>query len=70
MDKVATYGIAALVLGGIAAKVGFFKLLWVGILALKKFIIIGVVAVVAFVKKLFNRNASFPNNSSNNPPTT
>ena len=28
-DKVATYGIAALVAGGIAAKVGLFKGLWV-----------------------------------------
>jgi uncharacterized membrane-anchored protein len=66
VDKVATYGLAALVLGGIAAKVGLFKLLWVGLLALKKFVIIGVVAVVAFFKKLFNRNAS----SQNNPPTS
>jgi uncharacterized membrane-anchored protein len=55
VDKVATYGIAALVAGGIAAKLGLFKLLWVFILAAKKFIIIGAVAVSAWVKKLFNR---------------
>jgi uncharacterized membrane-anchored protein len=52
-DRLATYGLAALVAGGIAAKAGLFKGLLVAILALKKFIIIGVFAVVAFVKKLF-----------------
>lgn len=60
-DKVAAYGIAALVAGGTlaaAAKLGFFKLLWVGILAAKKFIIIAVVAVAAFFKKLFKRGGS------------
>jgi uncharacterized membrane-anchored protein len=58
VDKVATYGLAALVAGGVAAKLGFFKLIWVAILALKKFIIIGVVAVTAWLKKLFGRNKS------------
>jgi uncharacterized membrane-anchored protein len=53
VDKVATYGLAALVAGGIAAKLGFFKLIWVFILAAKKFIIIGFVAVSAWLKKLF-----------------
>jgi uncharacterized membrane-anchored protein len=52
-DKLATYGLAALVAGGIAAKTGLFKGLIVAILALKKFIIIGLVAVSAFIKKLF-----------------
>lgn len=55
VDKVATYGITALVAGGIAAKFGMFKMLWLGLLAAKKFVIIGVIAVAAFVKKLFNR---------------
>lgn len=53
IDKVATYGIAALVAGGVLAKVGFFKLLLVGLLAAKKFIVIGVLAVVAFFRRLF-----------------
>jgi uncharacterized membrane-anchored protein len=57
VDKVATYGIAALVAGGIAAKMGLFKLLLVGLLALKKFIIIGVLAAAAFFKKLFGRSS-------------
>lgn len=34
-DKLAAYGLAALVAGGVATKLGFFKLLWVGILAFK-----------------------------------
>ena len=59
VDKVATFGSAALVAGGlIGAKLGFFKLIWVFILAAKKFIIIGVIAVVGFFKKLFNRKDS------------
>ena len=57
-DKVATYGIAALVAGGIAAKAGFFKLLWVGILAFKKIIIIAVIACAGFLKKFFNRGGA------------
>ena len=59
VDKVAKYGIAALVAGGVlagAAKLGAFKLLWVGLLAAKKFIIIGVLAVVGVFKKFFNRD--------------
>ena len=44
-DKVASYGIAALVAGGVAAKLGLFKGLWVLLLGAKKFVIIGVVAL-------------------------
>ncbi len=55
VDKVAAYGIAALVAGGIAAKLGFFKLLIPALLVAKKFIIVGVIAVWAFVKKFFKR---------------
>jgi uncharacterized membrane-anchored protein len=57
-DKIAEYGLAALVAGtatAAAVKLGLFKGLWVAILAAKKFIIIGVVAVVALVGKLFKR---------------
>ncbi len=59
-DKVAAYGVAALVLGGIAAKAGFFKLLIPAILAAKKFIIIGVVAVASFFKRIFGRGEKVP----------
>jgi uncharacterized membrane-anchored protein len=54
-DKVATYGLATLVAGGVAAKLGFFKGLWVAILAAKKFVIIGIVAVAAWLRKLFGK---------------
>jgi uncharacterized membrane-anchored protein len=59
-DKVAAYGLAALVAGGIAAKAGLFKLLWVGLLAFKKLIIIGFIAVTGFVKKMFGRKQPPP----------
>src|SRR5215472_11564110 len=54
-DKIAEYGLAALVAGtatAAALKLGFFKALWVVILAAKKFIIIGVVAIAAAIRKL------------------
>jgi uncharacterized membrane-anchored protein len=63
VDKVAKYGIATLVAGGAlaaAAKLGLLKGLWVFILAAKKFIIIAVVAVVAFFKRMFKRGGSSP----------
>ena len=56
VDKVAKYGIAGLVAGGLlvaAAKVGLFKALLVGLLAAKKFIIIGALALWGFFKKMF-----------------
>ena len=52
-DKVAAYGLGALVLGGIAAKAGLFKLMIPALLAAKKFVVIGAVAVVGFFKRLF-----------------
>ncbi|HVQ15367.1 MAG TPA: DUF2167 domain-containing protein, partial [Vicinamibacterales bacterium] len=52
-DKAAAYGIAGLVAGATAAKAGFFKLLWVGILAFKKAIFVGLVALGAAIKRLF-----------------
>ena len=58
VDKVATYGLATLVAGGalaVAAKLGLLKGVWIFILAAKKFIIIGALAVAAFFKKLFKR---------------
>jgi len=48
-DKVAEYGLSALVVGGaaaVAAKAGVFKWLW-------KLIVVGGVAAAAFLKKLF-----------------
>jgi uncharacterized membrane-anchored protein len=57
-DKLATYGLAALVAGGVAAKTGLLKGLFVGILALKKFLIIGVIALIAIVKKILGMRSS------------
>ena len=54
-DKVAAYGIAALVAGAIAAKAGLFAKLLVLLLAFKKFAIVGFVAVAAAVRKFFGR---------------
>lgn len=54
-DKVATYGLAGLVAGGLLAKAGFFKVLIAGILAAKKLVIVGFVALVGGIKKLFSK---------------
>jgi len=54
-DKVAAYGIAALVAGAIAAKAGLFAKLFVLLLAFKKFAIVGFVAIAAAVRKFFGR---------------
>jgi uncharacterized membrane-anchored protein len=54
-DKIATYGLAALVAGGIIAKTGLLKVILVGLLAAKKFIIIGFAAVSAWFKKIFKK---------------
>lgn len=54
-DKVAAYGIGALVAGGILAKKGFFAVMAVMLLKFWKFILIGVVAVGAFAGKFGSR---------------
>lgn len=51
-DKVAAYGIGALIAGKVAAKVGFFKLALGFILAGKKFLLLALIPVAALVKKL------------------
>ncbi|HEX7652545.1 MAG TPA: DUF2167 domain-containing protein [Verrucomicrobiae bacterium] len=59
-DKIAKYGIATLIGGGalaFAAKAGLLKGLWLGLLAFKKFIIVGVIAAGAFIRKLFARKS-------------
>lgn len=52
-DKAAEYGIAGLIAGAVAAKAGFFKLLWVGLLAMKKLIVVAVAGAGAAVKRFF-----------------
>jgi len=53
-DKAAAYGIGGLILGATAAKAGFFKLIWVALLASKKLIFAGLVAAGAAIKKLLS----------------
>ncbi len=55
-DKVAAYGLTALVAGGAgvaAAKLGLFGKLWKLLAASAKLVIVGLIAVGAFIKKLF-----------------
>ena len=59
-DKVATYGLAALVAGGVLAKTGFLKVLIAGLIAGKKFVIIGVIAIVAAIRKFFGGKSPRP----------
>jgi uncharacterized membrane-anchored protein len=54
-DKMAAYGMAALIGGYALAKVGIFKGLILAVLALKKFLILGCLLVAAYFKKLFGR---------------
>lgn len=59
-DRYAAYGLAALVAGGVAAKAGLFKGLIVALLAAKKFVIIGLVAIFGFLKNLFRKKERTP----------
>ena len=52
-DKIAAYGIGALVAGAIAAKAGLFAKLLALLLAFKKALIVGFLAVVAGIRKFF-----------------
>lgn len=54
-DKVAEYGLAALVAGGIAAKLGFFGKIFAALLVFKKFVLIGLIAIGGGIMKLFGR---------------
>jgi uncharacterized membrane-anchored protein len=54
-DKLAAYGLGALVAGGVAAKMGLFAKLAALLLAAKKVIIAGVIAIGGFIARLFKR---------------
>ncbi len=54
-DKLAAYGLAALVGGGIAAKTGLLAKLGLMLLALKKFVVLIVLGIGAFFKKIFGK---------------
>jgi len=55
VDKKAAYGVAALVAGGVAAKTGLLKGLWLALLAGKKFFVVGAVAIGGFLWNLIRR---------------
>ena len=54
-DKLAGYGLAALIGGAVAAKAGLFAKLGALLLAGKKFVILGLAGLAALAKKLFGR---------------
>jgi uncharacterized membrane-anchored protein len=54
-DKMAEYGIGALVVGTLAAKTGLFKVLLAGLLAAKKFVIVGIAGLGAWLRKTFKK---------------
>lgn len=57
-DKAAAYGVTGLIAGASAAKAGLFKALWVAILASKKAIVLGFLALVGLVRRFFSRVAT------------
>jgi len=60
-DRIAEYGLGALIVGGAAAaavKTGFWKVLLAGLAASWKFVVAGVVALGAAVRKLFSGKSS------------
>src|SRR4030095_11998300 len=57
-DKVAKYGLAGLIAGGVLVKTGLFKGIFAAILAAKKLVIVGVVALAAAIKKIFGKKES------------
>lgn len=71
MDKVAVYGLGALIAGNVAAKAGLFKVILAAVLAMKKFLILALVALGGFVKKLLGRGtAGGPSSHSIEKPTS
>lgn len=58
-DKKADYSLAGLVLGGVvASKLGLFAKLGAFLVAFKKFVAVGVIGVVVFLKKIFGRKSA------------
>ncbi|HEX7049964.1 MAG TPA: DUF2167 domain-containing protein [Longimicrobiales bacterium] len=60
VDKVAAYGIAGLIVGKVAAKVGLLKLLLGFAIAAKKFVVAGVVGLAAVLAKAFGKKEREP----------
>jgi uncharacterized membrane-anchored protein len=54
-DRMAEYGLGALIAGGVAAKLGLFGKLFALLLAFKKIVIVGLIAIGSFIAKIFGR---------------
>lgn len=54
-DRMAEYGLGALIAGGVASKLGLFGKLFALLVAFKKLIIVGLIAVGGFIAKLFGK---------------
>jgi uncharacterized membrane-anchored protein len=54
-DKVAEYGLGALIAGGVAAKLGLFGKLFALLIAFKKVLLVGLIAIGGAIAKLFGR---------------
>jgi uncharacterized membrane-anchored protein len=55
-DHMAEYGLAGLIAGGVATKLGLFAKLFALLIAFKKFLIIGLFAVVGLFAKFFKKS--------------
>lgn len=55
VDKVAAYGIGALIAGKLASKAGFFAMIGVFLLKAKKLVVVAVLGIAAGARKLFGR---------------
>jgi uncharacterized membrane-anchored protein len=54
-DRMAEYGLGALIAGGVAAKLGLFGKLFALLIAFKKIIIVGLIAVGGYLVKMFGK---------------
>jgi uncharacterized membrane-anchored protein len=54
-DRMAEYGLGALIAAGVGAKLGLFAKLGALLLAFKKFIVIGVIAIGSLIAKIFGK---------------
>lgn len=64
VDKVAAYGIGALIAGKLAVKAGLLKGLVALLIAGKKFVVVAVVAIGAAVRSLFFGNKVKPSSDA------
>jgi uncharacterized membrane-anchored protein len=55
VDNTAAYGLAGLIAGGVLAKAGFFKLALAFLLASKKLLVIGAIALIGGIGTFFKR---------------